>query len=207
MSDLGEFTEAEPLLRECLMNREKTQPDDWTTFDTQPVLDESLSGPKKYAEAEPLLLMCYEGLKASEWTIPPQARLVSSKPSIASSNSTTPRTSPTRRRSGKPSGRSTRPPHQCRQRKNESHAEVAFPSHGPNRKRPGGLHRYSHHFRLGYGLQEADYSGDDAREWPSASENTDGFRSPSAIQTNTPIRIGMKNGSSTRTCAAVAPPR
>ena len=29
------WTEAEPLLRECLAIREKTQPDEWTTFNTR----------------------------------------------------------------------------------------------------------------------------------------------------------------------------
>ena len=33
-----EFAEAEPLLRECLAIREKTQPDAWTTFNTQSML-------------------------------------------------------------------------------------------------------------------------------------------------------------------------
>lgn len=73
MSDLGKFTEAEPLLRECLTNREKTQPDAWTTFNTQSMLGGALLGQKKYAEAEPLLLKGYEGMKTCEETIPPQA--------------------------------------------------------------------------------------------------------------------------------------
>ena len=50
-----EWTEAEPLLRECLAIREKTQPDAWTTFNTQSLLGGALLGQKKYAEAEPLL--------------------------------------------------------------------------------------------------------------------------------------------------------
>lgn len=66
------FSEAEPLLRECLAIREKTQPDVWTTFNTQSLLGGALLGQKKYAEAEPLLLEGYEGMKARETTIPPQ---------------------------------------------------------------------------------------------------------------------------------------
>ena len=33
------WTEAEPLLRECLAIREKTQPDIWTTFNTKSMHD------------------------------------------------------------------------------------------------------------------------------------------------------------------------
>ena len=64
--------EAEPLLRECLAIREKTQPDAWTTFNTQSMLGGALLGQKKYADAEPLLLAGYEGMKQREKTIPPQ---------------------------------------------------------------------------------------------------------------------------------------
>ena len=66
------FTEAEPLLRECLTIREKKQPDAWTTFNTQSLLGGVLLGQKKYADAEPLLLKGYEGMKQREKTIPPQ---------------------------------------------------------------------------------------------------------------------------------------
>jgi eukaryotic-like serine/threonine-protein kinase len=61
---------AEPLLRECLAIREKTQPEAWTTFNTQSMLGGALLGQKKYAEAEPLLLKGYEGMKPREKTIP-----------------------------------------------------------------------------------------------------------------------------------------
>lgn len=70
MCDLGEFTEAEPLLRECLTSREKTQPDAWTTFPTRSMFGWALLGQKKYAEAEPLLLKGYESMEACEKTIP-----------------------------------------------------------------------------------------------------------------------------------------
>jgi serine/threonine protein kinase len=66
------WAEAEPLLRECLSIREKTQPDAWTTFNTQSLLGGALLGQKKYAEAEPLLLKGYEGMKTREQTIPQQ---------------------------------------------------------------------------------------------------------------------------------------
>jgi tetratricopeptide (TPR) repeat protein len=64
------FTEAEPLARECLTIREKKLPDDWRTFNARSVLGGSLLGQKKYAEAEPLLLSGYEGMKQREDKIP-----------------------------------------------------------------------------------------------------------------------------------------
>jgi hypothetical protein len=68
-----QWTEAELLLRECLAIREKAQPDVWSTFNTQSLLGGALLGQQKYAEAEPLLLKGYEGMKQRENTIPPQA--------------------------------------------------------------------------------------------------------------------------------------
>ena len=66
------FHEAELLLRDCLAIREKKQPDDWRTFNTQSMLGGALLGQKKYADAEPLLLKGYEGMKQREKTIPQQ---------------------------------------------------------------------------------------------------------------------------------------
>jgi tetratricopeptide (TPR) repeat protein len=66
------FTQAEPLLRDCLAIREKAQPNAWNTFNTQSMLGGALLGQKKYAGAEPLLLKGYEGIKQREKTIPPQ---------------------------------------------------------------------------------------------------------------------------------------
>jgi WD40 repeat protein/tetratricopeptide (TPR) repeat protein len=68
--EMKKWVEAEPLLRECLAIREKTQPDHWSTFNTQSSLGGSLLGQKKYGEAEPLLLKGYEGMKQREKTIP-----------------------------------------------------------------------------------------------------------------------------------------
>lgn len=67
------FAVAEEMLYECLTVREKKEADAWTTFNTMSLLDGALLGQKKYAEAEPLLLKGYEGMKAREKTIPPQA--------------------------------------------------------------------------------------------------------------------------------------
>jgi tetratricopeptide (TPR) repeat protein len=66
-----EWAKAEPILRECLSIREKTQPDVWSTFNTQSLLGGALLGQKKYADAEPLLRKGYEGMKRREKTIPP----------------------------------------------------------------------------------------------------------------------------------------
>jgi serine/threonine protein kinase len=64
------YAEAEPLLRESLAIREKTQPDAWTTFNTQSMLGGAILGQKKYGDAEPLLVKGYEGLKAREKSMP-----------------------------------------------------------------------------------------------------------------------------------------
>jgi tetratricopeptide (TPR) repeat protein len=71
---LKSYAEAEPLLRECLAIREKTQPDLWSTFNTKSLLGGALLGQKKYADAKPLLAAGYEGMKQGEATIPPVAR-------------------------------------------------------------------------------------------------------------------------------------
>jgi tetratricopeptide (TPR) repeat protein len=74
----GQFARAEPLLRECLAIREKARPDDWSTFNTRSLLGGSLLGQVRFAEAEPLILAGYEGLKAREAKIPAPR-----KPSLA----------------------------------------------------------------------------------------------------------------------------
>jgi len=70
------FAEAEPLLRECLAIREQRVPDDWRTFNTQSMLGGALLGQQKYADAEPLLLKGYEGLKQRETSIPSQRAML-----------------------------------------------------------------------------------------------------------------------------------
>jgi hypothetical protein len=71
----GQHVAAEPLLRECLAIREKTQPDQWTTFQAMSLLGGALLGQKKYADAEPLLLKGYQGMKKGEKSIPPQGKI------------------------------------------------------------------------------------------------------------------------------------
>jgi tetratricopeptide (TPR) repeat protein len=70
LMECGEFTAAEPLLRECLGILERTRPDHWVTFNTRCLLGRALLGQKRYADAEPLLLAGYEGMKARETAIP-----------------------------------------------------------------------------------------------------------------------------------------
>ncbi len=62
----GKWSEAEPVLRECLAIREKTQPDAWTTFNIRSTLGATLLGQGKCSDAEPMILSGYEGMKARE---------------------------------------------------------------------------------------------------------------------------------------------
>ena len=75
--------EAELKLRECLTIRRKIQPDDWTTFDTESTLGEALLDQKKFADAEPLLLV---GLRGPETTHRPRSRPRTSPASPGPSN-------------------------------------------------------------------------------------------------------------------------
>ncbi len=72
--EISAFADAEPILRECLAIREKAIPDNWRTHHTRALLGRALLGQKKTAEAEPLLLAGYEGLKQREKAIPPRSR-------------------------------------------------------------------------------------------------------------------------------------
>ena len=85
------WTDAEAVLRHCLVVREKKQPDAWTTFNVKSLLGGAILGRARsagkagdaeslaraagwYREAEPLLLAGYAGMKAREKTIPPQGK-------------------------------------------------------------------------------------------------------------------------------------
>jgi serine/threonine protein kinase/Tfp pilus assembly protein PilF len=69
------FIEGETLARECLALGEKRLPEGWETFDARSLLGATLLRQKKYAEAEPLLLSGYSGMKDREERIPvPQRR-------------------------------------------------------------------------------------------------------------------------------------
>lgn len=60
----GKFADSEPLAREVLVFYQKRQPDDWRRFRAESLLGAGLSGQKKYADAEPLLLEGYQGMLA-----------------------------------------------------------------------------------------------------------------------------------------------
>ncbi|MBL8823176.1 MAG: serine/threonine protein kinase [Planctomycetia bacterium] len=64
------WIDAEATAREALNFRQKKEPDAWTTFNTQVLLGAALLGQKKYADAEPLILTGYEGMKQREAKIP-----------------------------------------------------------------------------------------------------------------------------------------
>ncbi len=68
------WSETEPLLHECLAIREKIQPDEWSTFGTRSMLGGCLMSQGKFADAEPLLLSGYEGMKQREAKIPEPAK-------------------------------------------------------------------------------------------------------------------------------------
>ena len=53
---------------------QKKGPDDWFCYLTQSQLGAALAGQKRHAEAEPLLVRGYEGLKAREAKIPAPRR-------------------------------------------------------------------------------------------------------------------------------------
>ena len=70
----SKFAEAEPVLRECLAIRAEKLPDDWSHFNALSLLGGALLGQGKPAEAEPLLVRGYEGMRQREEKIPPPGR-------------------------------------------------------------------------------------------------------------------------------------
>jgi serine/threonine protein kinase/tetratricopeptide (TPR) repeat protein len=60
------YDAAEPLLRESLSLGERTAPDAWNTHQARSVLGGALLGQKKHADAEPLLVRGYQGMKKTE---------------------------------------------------------------------------------------------------------------------------------------------
>jgi tetratricopeptide (TPR) repeat protein len=66
----GLLPETEPLLREALDIREKKAPNSPSTFNARSKLGGILAAEKKFAEAEPLLLSGYEGIKRRESQAP-----------------------------------------------------------------------------------------------------------------------------------------
>ena len=62
----SKWSEAEPLIRDCLAIRVKEIPEDYRRFSTESLLGGALLAQGKYAEAEPLIVGGYEGMKARE---------------------------------------------------------------------------------------------------------------------------------------------
>jgi hypothetical protein len=62
------------VLRECLAIREKAVPDDWARFSAMSLLGGALVGQGRYAEAAPLVVPGYEGMKDREARIAAFAR-------------------------------------------------------------------------------------------------------------------------------------
>lgn len=70
------FAEAASLLRDYRSARSKQSPADWTTFHAQSLQGAALLAEKDFANAEPLLLGGYDGLKLHESQIPAESRSV-----------------------------------------------------------------------------------------------------------------------------------
>jgi len=70
----GDFTEAESFLRLYLDIAGRKLPEGWRRFDATAALGASLLGQKKFAEAEPVLLKGYAGLRQYEERIPSYSR-------------------------------------------------------------------------------------------------------------------------------------
>jgi serine/threonine protein kinase/Tfp pilus assembly protein PilF len=60
--DQQHYTRGEAPLREALAVYEKTMPDSWERYDCEALLGVSLTGQKRFADAEPLLIAGYEGM-------------------------------------------------------------------------------------------------------------------------------------------------
>jgi serine/threonine protein kinase len=74
LNDAGRLAEAESLLRAALSIRERKTPDEWLTFETRSLLGTNLLGQKRFAEAEPLIVLGYEDMKAHEAKMPTRSK-------------------------------------------------------------------------------------------------------------------------------------
>jgi serine/threonine protein kinase len=66
--------EAAELLTEILQRRTQTAPEDWRTYQAKSRLGEALIGQGKLADAEPLVIGGYQGMKQHQQKIPTEAR-------------------------------------------------------------------------------------------------------------------------------------
>ncbi len=74
LEERGQLTEAEALMRECLLLCEKLPADGWRLFDAKARLAGILVAQMRYAEAEPLLIAGYDGMKQHQERIPAGSR-------------------------------------------------------------------------------------------------------------------------------------
>jgi serine/threonine-protein kinase len=72
--DARRWVEAETNARQCQRLHEKRQADDWSRYRTMSLLGAALTAQKKYAEAEPLLIDGYDGLRAREAKMPARSK-------------------------------------------------------------------------------------------------------------------------------------
>jgi serine/threonine protein kinase/tetratricopeptide (TPR) repeat protein len=75
LCELKSFPDAESVLRDALVIQEKQTRDAWWTFAARAILGAALLGQNKFADAEPLLLTAYEGMKKREKNIPPDSKI------------------------------------------------------------------------------------------------------------------------------------
>jgi non-specific serine/threonine protein kinase/serine/threonine-protein kinase len=68
----GKFTESETLARQAVEIDRKKRPDEWERFRAESLLGASLTGQKKYAEAEPLLVGACQQMAAKKGGMPVQ---------------------------------------------------------------------------------------------------------------------------------------
>jgi serine/threonine protein kinase len=68
------WSDAEPLLRECVAILEKAAPGDWSLSDSLSMLGESLLGQRRYPEAQAALVSGYEGMVSRTAEIPVSER-------------------------------------------------------------------------------------------------------------------------------------
>ncbi len=68
--NMGKNGQAETTLRTALNAYEKVSPDSWERFNCASILGASLTGQKKYQEAEPLVIGGYEAMSRRKATIP-----------------------------------------------------------------------------------------------------------------------------------------
>jgi hypothetical protein len=69
-------TQVESTLRAALKSYESSAPDEWNRYHCKSLLGASLAGQKRYAEAEPLLVSGYDGLKERQAAIEAAYRFV-----------------------------------------------------------------------------------------------------------------------------------